>query len=186
MATLTTGKTWVNAETITATKLNNTVNAATITDIVNADIKSDAAIVDTKLAQITTANKVSITALTGLTGTISLIIDGGGATITTGIKADLEIPFACTLTQYTLLADQSGAIKIDIWKDTYANYPPTNDDSICDGKEPEIAASGTKAQDTDISDWTTVAVTAGNTLRFNVDSCTSITRALLSLKYTRG
>jgi len=66
MATLTTGKTWVNAETITATKLNNTVNAATIADIVNADIKSDAAIVDTKLAQIATAGKVSGAALTSL------------------------------------------------------------------------------------------------------------------------
>jgi len=66
MAKLTTGTTWVNAETITSTKLNNAVNAATIADIVNADIKSDAAIVDTKLAQITTASKVSGAALTGL------------------------------------------------------------------------------------------------------------------------
>jgi len=42
------------------------VEDATISNIVNADIKSDAAIADTKLAQITTAGKVSGAALTSL------------------------------------------------------------------------------------------------------------------------
>jgi len=37
---------------------------ATITDIVNDDIASNAAIADTKLATISTANKVNVTALT--------------------------------------------------------------------------------------------------------------------------
>ncbi|HPS61374.1 MAG TPA: hypothetical protein PLE33_08980 [Candidatus Cloacimonas sp.] len=37
---------------------------ATIADIVNADIASNAAIVDTKLATISTAGKVNVTALT--------------------------------------------------------------------------------------------------------------------------
>ena len=37
---------------------------ATIADVVNADIASNAAIVDTKLATISTAGKVNVTALT--------------------------------------------------------------------------------------------------------------------------
>lgn len=114
------------------------------------------------------------------------LIDGAGSAITTGIKGDMEIPFACTLIAWTLIADQSGAIKIDVWKDTYANFPPDNDDSITNGHEPEIAASGTKAQDTDISDWTTVAVAIGDILRFNIDSCATITRATLILKATKA
>ena len=40
------------------------IDAATISGIVNADIGAGAAIVDTKLAQITTANKVASTAIT--------------------------------------------------------------------------------------------------------------------------
>lgn len=113
---------------------------------------------------------------------ITFVIDGGGSEITDGIKGDLEIPFACTITAWTLLADTSGAIKIDIWMDTYANYPPTDADTITNAHEPEIAASGNKAQDTDLSDWGDVTIAAGQTLRFNVDSCTTITRCTLSLK----
>jgi len=115
--------------------------------------------------------------------TLTFIIDGGGSAITTGQKGHLEIPFACTLSAWTLMADVAGAIVIDIWKDTYANFPPTDADAMPGaGKEPTIAATNQKAQDTDISDWTTVAITAGDILAFNVDSCTTITRVTLSLK----
>jgi hypothetical protein len=118
--------------------------------------------------------------------TLTFIIDGGGSAITTGQKGHLEIPFACTLTAWTLAADVAGAIVIDVWKDTYANFPPTDADAMPGaGKEPTIAATNQKAQDTDISDWTSVAVAAGNILAFNVDSCTTITRVTLSLKATK-
>jgi hypothetical protein len=116
------------------------------------------------------------------TRTITFIIDGGGSTITTGIKGDLEIPFACTITAATLLADQSGSIVIDIWKDTYANYPPTDADSITSAAPPTISTA-TKSQDTTLTGWTT-SITAGDTLRFNVDSITTCTRVTLSLKVT--
>lgn len=115
------------------------------------------------------------------TRTINFIIDGGGDEIADGIKGDIVVDFACTITAWTLLADQSGAIKIDLWKDTYANFPPTDDDSICNGHEPEIAASGTKAQDIDIADWSGEAITAGDIIRVNVDSCTTCQRVTLAL-----
>jgi hypothetical protein len=118
--------------------------------------------------------------------TLTFIIDGGGSAITTGQKGHLEIPFACTLTAWTLAADVAGAIVIDVWKDTYANFPPTDADAMPGaGKEPTIAATNQKAQDTDISDWTTKAIAAGDILAFNVDSCTTITRVTLSLKATK-
>src|SRR5262249_43435326 len=56
---------------------------------------------------------------------IEFIIDGGGAVITTGIKGDLAIPFACTLNEATLLADQSGNAVVDVWKSNFAAFPPT-------------------------------------------------------------
>jgi hypothetical protein len=61
---------------------------------------------------------------------LAFIIDGGGSAITTGEKGHLEVPFTCNLQQVSLLADQSGSIKIDIWRDTYDHYPPNNWDSI--------------------------------------------------------
>jgi len=112
---------------------------------------------------------------------LSIIIDGGGSAITTGIKGDLEVPFNCTITSVTLLADQSGAIKIDIWKDSYANFPPTDADTITGANEPEIVASGVKYQDNTLTDWTT-SLSEGGILRFNVDSVATIQRVTLSLK----
>lgn len=59
MATLSKGITYGATETITNTKLHNLVDLGSVSNIVNADIDAAAGIVDTKLAQITTLNKVS-------------------------------------------------------------------------------------------------------------------------------
>jgi len=50
MATVTKGRTFVSGEIITPAKLNDVVDLATVTEIVNADIKSDAAVALSKLA----------------------------------------------------------------------------------------------------------------------------------------
>lgn len=118
------------------------------------------------------------------TRVLTFVFDGGGAEIADNVYATLRVPVAGTLTGWTILAKQPGAIKIDVWKDTLANYPPDNSDSITNGHEPEIAASGTNAEDTNISDWTSVAVTAGDTFIASVDSCTTIQWAILQITMT--
>lgn len=111
---------------------------------------------------------------------LGITIDGGGGVITTGIKGDIQIPFDCVIEEVTMLADQSGSIVIDIWKDTYANYPPTDADSITASATPTISTA-IKSQDTSLTGWSK-SITAGDTIRFNVDSCTSIVRCTLILK----
>ena len=115
--------------------------------------------------------------------TITFIIDGGGSAITTGQKGHLEIPFACTISQVTMLADQSGSIVVDIWKDTYANFPPTDADSITASAPPTISAAQ-KSQDGTLTGWTK-AIAAGDILAFNVDSVTDIERVTISLKVAK-
>ncbi len=114
---------------------------------------------------------------------VNYVIDGGNSVITTGIKGDVKMP-ACTLLAWGILADQSGSIVIDIWRDTYANFPPDDADSLCNGHEPTLSAAA-KAQETDLSDWTDVTLDEGDILRFNVDSITTCTRVTLSLKCQR-
>jgi len=65
MATITKGKTFVNGELVTPANLHALVDAGAVTNIVNADIAANAAIADTKLAQITTVGKVLPTAVQG-------------------------------------------------------------------------------------------------------------------------
>ncbi len=117
------------------------------------------------------------------TRTIFVDIGDGTNVITTGIKGDISFDVACTISAWRILSTVSGSIVIDIWKDTLANFPPDNSDSITNGHEPTLTTA-TNAEDTDLSDWTTLAIAVGNILRFNVDSVTSCTKVKLQLKVT--
>jgi hypothetical protein len=110
---------------------------------------------------------------------VGITIDGGGSAITTGWKGYRSITVSGTITKARLLADQSGSIVIDVWKDTYANYPPTDADSITASAPPTIS-SAVKSEDATLTGWTT-SVTAGDVLGFSVDSCSTITWAVLEL-----
>ena len=127
------------------------------------------------------------TGLTGATGSgtlsITFVIDGGGSVITTGVKGYLTIPFACTITEWTLLADVSGSIVVDIWKDTLANYPPVAGDVITASAKPTLTTQ-TNARSSTLTGWTT-SITAGDILAFNVNSATTVTKVTLSLAVTR-
>ncbi len=116
------------------------------------------------------------------TAAIQVTLDGSGSAIPAGVWRDIRIPIACTITKATLLADQTGSIVIDIWKDSYANYAPDVADTITASAKPTIT-SGIKSQDATLTGWTT-SINAGDTLRFNVDSCTAIARVQLDLEVT--
>lgn len=119
---------------------------------------------------------------------LQFIIDGGGSAIATGMKGYLQVDFAGTITQATLLADQSGSIVIDIWKCAYADFDagsthPVVGDSITAAAKPTISAD-TKSQDATLTGWTT-SFAAGDILAFNVDSITTVTRVTVDLKVNR-
>lgn len=115
---------------------------------------------------------------------IQFIIDGGGSTISTGIKGDLEVPFDCTVTGWTILADQSGSIVVDIWMDGYSDFPPTNVSSITGSEKPTLSSSA-KNQDLTLTTWATVDLSKGDILRFNVDSVSSVQRVTIILRVER-
>ncbi len=114
---------------------------------------------------------------------VVFIIDGGGEVISTGEKGHITLPFAGEIISASLVADQSGDIVVDIWKDTLANYPPTNDDSITASAPPTLS-SGDSVLDETLTGWTTVFA-EGDILAYNVDSIDTITRVTLTLKVRR-
>lgn len=132
------------------------------------------------------AKRISVSNLLSslLTGTINFIIDGGGSAITTGLKGWVRIDFDCTITAVEMTADQSGSIVVDIWKDTYANHPATDADTITASAVPTISAA-TKSQDSTLTGWTT-SVTAGDYLFFNVDSASTVEKVTIALDITRS
>jgi hypothetical protein len=116
------------------------------------------------------------------TRVVGLVIDGGGSAISTGVKGYTRVPFAGTISKVTMLADQSGSIVVDVWKDTYANYPPTDADSITASAPPTISAA-TKSEDATLTGWTT-SVSAGDVFGFNVDSASTVTRVSVLIEVT--
>lgn len=140
--------------------------------VTNADLTGD----------VTTSGTVATTLKTAAkTRAITFAIDGGGSAITTGVKADVYVPYACTITAVTILADLSGSVVVDIWKDTYANYPPVVGDSITASAKPTVTTG--KSQDTTLTGWTT-SISAGDSLRFNIDSAATVTRLAMTLTVT--
>ena len=111
---------------------------------------------------------------------INFVIDGGGSAITTGLKGFIEISFHMTIEGWTVVADVSGSIVVDVWKDTYANFPPTVADTIAGTEKPTLA-SAQKNQDLTLTTWAT-AVTAGDIIGFNVDSITTVTRVTVAIR----
>ena len=118
-------------------------------------------------------------------GMIFLPLGNGVSVIAAGIAGDIFLPFAGVLTGWTILADQNGDAVIDLWKDTYANYPPTNADTITAAAKPTLAAGNAKAQSAALTGWTRT-FSAGDTLRVNVDSANTVTRIMLALSFYRA
>jgi len=112
--------------------------------------------------------------------TLGVTVDGRGLPLTTGVKGFRSIPLTGTIQSVRLLADQSGSIVMDVFLDTFANFPPTVADTITASAKPTIVST-TKDEDTTLTGWTT-AVTKGSVLGFNVDSITTITRITLELE----
>jgi hypothetical protein len=99
---------------------------------------------------------------------IRITFDGGGSAIAADSKVYTRIPKGGTITKWTLLASSSGNIELDLWKDTYANYPPTGADSIVAAAPPALSAA-IKNEDSTLTGWTT-SIADGDTLVCNVDN----------------
>ena len=168
--------------------LSNYAVAALGAIVVDTDVtlaaNSDSRVASQKAIKsyVTTQSTSLIQSVTGGSLSLNVLLDGGGSVLTTGSGSNIDIyfPFACEITEVSLFATTSGSLVIDLWVDTYANFPPTVADTITSSAKPTLS-SAIKSQDSTLTGWTK-AIAAGKTLRINVDSCTTITRATLCLK----
>jgi hypothetical protein len=130
----------------------------------------------------------------GVKGAILVVLGDGVTALQAGTMVDVVIPFSLRLTDWILLSTVSGSVSVDIYKDTYANFPPTAIDSITETSPPTIT-SGIKAQGTvpgpvtvggfpPAGGWNRDLV-AGDILRFNVESAGGVYQVSLLLNYIR-
>jgi hypothetical protein len=93
------------------------------------------------------------------------------------------VPYACTINSVEIVANASGSIVVDVWRDTYANFPPVVGDAITGSAKPTLSSALT-SQSSTLTGWTT-SLSAGDYLAFNVDSATTVSRVTLTLVVTR-
>lgn len=91
--------------------------------------------------------------------------------------------FGMTIVGWTMEADASGSIVVDIWKDTYANAPATVADSITGSAKPTLSGSQ-KNTSTTLTGWTTT-INEGDSIIFNVDSASTVKQVSLVIYGTR-
>lgn len=117
----------------------------------------------------------------GVLKQITFTIGDGTNVITTGPKAGVSIPFDGVITGWTIFEGTSttASIVVDIWKDSYANYPPDVSDTIAASAKPTLS-SAVKNQNTTLTGWSTT-VTAGDFIRPNVDSVSGAKRVVIAL-----
>jgi hypothetical protein len=124
--------------------------------------------------------------VSGVTFPIVAVFDSSPSAIIGNPEVDVVIPAAGTITGWTLLADVAGGAIIDIWSDTYGNFPPTDADSITAAVPPTLTAAAKATGADPAGDGWDVALTAGDVLRFHLDSSSTVTRLVLTLTYTRS
>jgi hypothetical protein len=98
-----------------------------------------------------------------------------------GSQSRVRIPYSITITSAIIVSDISGSAVVDIWKDTYANYPPTVADTITASAKPTLT-SAIKATDSTLTGWTKT-FTAGDWLIANVDSASTANEIIVILTY---
>jgi hypothetical protein len=117
---------------------------------------------------------------------IEFIIDGAGTVINTGNSGYIQVPFNCVVTQWTLLADVTSSIVVDVQRTTLVNFnPPTHpsvSDSIAAGSPPTLSSQISKSS-TATSNWSTL--NQGDILGITVLSASSVHRATLALTVVR-
>lgn len=172
-----------NSANITADLAFNHANAAFL-EANTVGIETAAAFLKANTANITADlafTKANAANTLASTVAINYVIDGAGGAITVGQKGYLEVPFNCRLDTWSIYLDQTGSIQIEVWADTYANFPPTAADTI--NATPYTVTTAVKAQGT--VNPTLANITAGETLAFNVVTASTTTRATIALKATK-
>lgn len=113
---------------------------------------------------------------------ITFVVDGGGVAIIPGIKGDLFVPYDCTITGWTLIADRIGDILVDVEVDNLLAFPPTVADTIVAASPPILIAQ--QANSGLPVGWIT-SLPAQSVLRYKVVSALDVQRVTIALTVER-
>ena len=114
-------------------------------------------------------------------GSFGITVDGAGTALTSGNKGIAIIPFACTITGWSIVADQSGSVTFGVEKAADGVIPTV---SIVASTPPSLTGAQI-TRSTTLTGWTT-PVSTNDVIEFTITGTPSaITRATLQIHYTK-
>ena len=149
-------------------------------------------IADTHKFNIPLASTASVTAglisntdyTTFKIGSFGVTVDGISSTIQIGQTGFVTMPYAGTITGWSITTNAVGSIQFDVWKDASIDTIPTVADSIVGGVYPTLTTAQL-ATSTSVGAWTT-AFSAGHVFGFYVNSVSStVKNATLTIRCTK-
>lgn len=135
-------------------------------------------------ALITDGNKVLSfgtvsSGVSGSTGTVGITIDGGGSAIVAGSTRSITVPYACTISSWTLISDQSGSIFIHVSTSSSADFIAGRRSNISGTNSPALTSNIYRASSP--TSWSQTTLSKGDIVSFVNDSASTLTWANLVL-----
>lgn len=122
--------------------------------------------------------------ISGSTTSITLVFDGAGSAISSGVDASTTcatIPFAATISSWTAIVpppSASGSISVSIRKASFTNFP-TFTEMSSGGNPPSLSSSNKNAAA--VASWSSALISQGDVVCGEVTSATTVQRAVISL-----
>lgn len=104
----------------------------------------------------------------------------GVSALTAGATTYFVFPFACNIVAWNVSVN-AGTATIDIWKIASGTAIPTVANTITGANTPEIS-SGTSVHSTNVSGWSTTAVSANDIFGINLKTVATATTATLTVE----
>jgi hypothetical protein len=115
-------------------------------------------------------------------GNINLSFGTTGTVISTGIKADVTLPFNLAFTSWRVVGQPTGSVLFTLTSYSYANYPYTGTGHMIPGYTGPYVNNDFKNQATSLVGWTG---SSGDILEIVIDSCSNFNNLSLSLGYSK-
>ena len=115
-------------------------------------------------------------------GSFGTTVDGYIGVIQSGVVGYVVMPYAGTITGWSIAANVSGSIRFDIWKTN--NAIPTVANTIVASAKPQLS-SAQYLSSTTLTGWTTTFI-AGDVFAFFVETATTIKNATISIRVTKS
>lgn len=120
------------------------------------------------------------------TQTISVSVDGSGGVITAGNKGYVRVPYACTISFWSIITTGGGTGAVLSFDILRANNTIPSLSIVGAGTKPNVSGATQLSANTAPSGWTSTTLNANDILAFNVDSGAAVyTWAILQLTVTR-